>query len=268
MDLFFIERPKLASIQKKNPDDHGILLHLDSGADVYVFCFADQNQLQVMINQSLITLNDGQVLFGPAAKHLLKLFGTNSVCYVLQIACPELKALLDQRIPHGSAGPPFTSFDLTDEISLLQSMCEQLLRESQTGKNSQAVISSILECIVVLFARAIGTADSDEDSFVRRTQSYIREHYREDLTLSQLASHVNVSVYHLSHIFKEKTGIPPMKYVINCRMEQAQKLLSGSNESISAIAMEVGYDSSNYFSMLFKKTVGLSPLQYRRKHRK
>jgi len=268
MEMFFIERPRLITIQEENLDNRGIITNLSKHLDVYVFCFSHENQLQIMINHSLTTLNEGQVLFGQACQNTLKIFGTGTKYYILQIACAELKHLLKNSITIDSTNNMFTVIDLAEESSLLKSMCEQLLREIKMKRESEMVTSSILECIVLMLARALQTNSRDEESFVKRTQKYIREHYREDLSLSDLASHVNVSVYYLSHIFKEKTGISPMKYAINCRMEQAKKLLINSADSISAIALEVGYDNSNYFSMLFKKTVGQSPLQYRRKHKK
>lgn len=268
MELFFIERPRLIAIQEEILDNWGIITNLNKCLDEYIFCFSHESQLQIMINHSLTTLNEDQVLFGQACENALKIFGSGAQCYILQIACEELKYLLKNSMTIDSTNNMFAIIDLVEEGALLKSMCEQLLREIKRERESEMVTSTILECIVLMLARAIQTNSRDEESFVKQSQKYIQEHYREDLSLSDLASHVNVSVYYLSHIFKEKIGISPMKYVINCRMERAKKMLTNSTDSISTIAMEVGYDNSNYFSMLFKKTIGQSPLQYRRNHKK
>ena len=64
-------------------------------------------------------------------------------------------------------------------------------------------------------------------------------------------------------LFKKKTGLLISEYLLKCRMERACKLLK-TNMSILNIAMETGFNSSTYFSTLFKKYTGKSPQDYRR----
>lgn len=63
--------------------------------------------------------------------------------------------------------------------------------------------------------------------------------------------------------FKQATGVPLIKYLINLRINHAKMLLSSSTKSVLEISTEVGYDSINYFIRVFKTYTGMTPLQYR-----
>lgn len=93
---------------------------------------------------------------------------------------------------------------------------------------------------------------------------YIREHYKENLSLESISQKIFISPYYLSHLFKEELGITFLEYLTRIRMEEAKRLLKDQNVTINAISSEVGYDDPGYFSKVFKKNTGLSPNQYRR----
>jgi len=95
-------------------------------------------------------------------------------------------------------------------------------------------------------------------------KAYIEEHYVEDdLTLNQLAAHVNFSPNHFSTIFSQQTGQPFIKYLTDFRMNKAKELLRCTGKKSSEIGLEVGYKDPHYFSALFRKTQGMTPTQYR-----
>lgn len=97
-----------------------------------------------------------------------------------------------------------------------------------------------------------------------RIRQYIALHYTEPLTLNSIADVLCVSPYYASHVFKQQTGISPIQFMINCRIGEAQNLLIASDYSATQISTMVGYDSINHFSAIFKKKVGMAPIQYRR----
>ena len=73
----------------------------------------------------------------------------------------------------------------------------------------------------------------------------------------------------ISKIFKEETGEAPINYLIKMRLERARiQLESDNGQSIKAISNSVGYDDVYYFSKLFKKYYGMSPVHYRSKYKK
>ncbi|MCR5301644.1 MAG: response regulator [Lachnospiraceae bacterium] len=93
---------------------------------------------------------------------------------------------------------------------------------------------------------------------------FIEENYAdEELSLNQLASHVNVSPNHLSTIFSQKTGQTFIRYLTEYRMGKAKEMLKCTSMRSSEISEAVGYKDPHYFSYTFKKTVGMTPTNYR-----
>ncbi|MCM3171367.1 AraC family transcriptional regulator [Paenibacillus sp. MER 99-2] len=102
---------------------------------------------------------------------------------------------------------------------------------------------------------------------VQHTLRYLHDHYREQVTLDDLAERFNYSSRHLSMQFKQKTGSSPIDYLIQIRLAEARRMLIKSNVTLKEIAVEVGYTDVYYFSRLFKKHVGISPIRYQQKVR-
>ncbi len=93
---------------------------------------------------------------------------------------------------------------------------------------------------------------------------YIEDHYADsELSLNEVAAHVNFSPNHLSTIFSQEKGQNFVKYLTDFRMHKAKELLRCSSLRSSEICLEVGYKDPHYFSYLFKKTQGMTPTQYR-----
>ena len=91
----------------------------------------------------------------------------------------------------------------------------------------------------------------------------MRADVRGELTLTEFAHSVNLSVWRLSHIFKSNVGMPPIKYLKLLRMERAKGLLESSFLSVKEIAFQVGLNDESHFVRDFKSTYGYSPTTYR-----
>lgn len=96
-----------------------------------------------------------------------------------------------------------------------------------------------------------------------RIRRYLDLHYMEPLNLTNIAKELHMSAYYLSHVFREHAGMPPMQYVTKRRIGEAQSLLMDTFLSIADIAEKVGYENTGNFSVAFRKTVGMTPTQYR-----
>jgi len=93
---------------------------------------------------------------------------------------------------------------------------------------------------------------------------YIEEHYRHNLSLESIAEQFNYSPRHLSTRFKGETGFSLIEYLIRFRLHHAEKLLRNTDVPLKDIAEEVGYSDVYYFSRLFRKYNGQSPIRYRK----
>lgn len=94
---------------------------------------------------------------------------------------------------------------------------------------------------------------------------YVDENFRRNVTLSELATQMNLSTVYFSNLFKRVFHISPKQYVLQKRIKEAQRLLLESELSIKEIAYEVGFENENYFSELFAQKVGVSALKFRRR---
>jgi iron complex transport system substrate-binding protein len=93
----------------------------------------------------------------------------------------------------------------------------------------------------------------------------IQENYAQPITLADLAEAALISPYYLCRQYKQHSGMTPFQYLIRYRMEVAMYYLRNTSETISQIASLVGYRSETHFQILFRKTVGITPGQYRSK---
>lgn len=96
-------------------------------------------------------------------------------------------------------------------------------------------------------------------------RKYISENLQQEFSVMRLAEKVKLSASHLPALFKRETGLPPIRYIINLRLEESRKLLDGDDFiAIKQIAIRVGFNDPAYFVREFKKKYGLSPKEYRK----
>ena len=92
---------------------------------------------------------------------------------------------------------------------------------------------------------------------------FVDQHYMQRLTLDLVASQVYLHKTYICQLFTKHLGMSFVTYLENIRINKAKELLYSTNMSIREIAVSVGYSSASYFSKVFKKRIGITPLQYR-----
>ena len=109
---------------------------------------------------------------------------------------------------------------------------------------------------------------SKEDmSMIEKAERFIKLNRTRDISSDDLCKYLSCSRSHISHMFKAETGLSIREYLTNLRIEDAKALLQHSDLTVTEIAFSVGFGSSNYFSNVFKKALGMSPCTYRKKVR-
>ncbi len=101
-------------------------------------------------------------------------------------------------------------------------------------------------------------------TLIKSITTYIEEHYKDKISLEMLASHANISVFHLSHLFKQYTGQTPIEYLNQYRLITSADMLKSTDSSIMDIAFECGYNNISYFNRAFKAKYGITPKEYRK----
>ena len=109
-------------------------------------------------------------------------------------------------------------------------------------------------------------ADTDM-TLGQHIKSYVKNNLSRKITLADLSWHLHCSTVTLTEHFKNEFGITIMDYVMNKRMEKAQRLLLNSELSIREVADECGFSDNEYFSRCFKETHGMSPTAWRRQEK-
>ncbi|MDQ8735638.1 response regulator [Paenibacillus sp. LHD-38] len=100
---------------------------------------------------------------------------------------------------------------------------------------------------------------------IASVKQFINEHYNDDqLSLHVVSKHVGVSPSHLSKVFSQETSQTLTEYLTQSRIRKAMELLKTTRRKTFEIAFEVGYHDQHYFSNIFKKVTGMTPMEFRR----
>jgi len=94
---------------------------------------------------------------------------------------------------------------------------------------------------------------------------YLKEHFRDDISLQEIASCAGLCETYFSRLFTKIMGIPYTHYLNNLRVSEAKKLLGKTDRTITQIAFDVGFNSLPYFNQTFQKFEKCSPSKYRKK---
>ena len=104
-----------------------------------------------------------------------------------------------------------------------------------------------------------------EDALIAKTQLWAAQHYDEESPVSTMVSLSGLNERSFARRFAKATGLSPLEYIHTLRLEEAKQMLESDGQAVEAIANEVGYEDASFFGRLFKRKVGLTPAQYRKR---
>ena len=120
-----------------------------------------------------------------------------------------------------------------------------------------------LEKISEICRNMIISREEQSNSIITKAKAYIDQYYYKGISLDDVSREVDISPYYFSKLFKEETGENFIYYLTNIRIEKAKELLTNKALSVKEIGIKVGYSDPNYFSRIFKKSVGKTPTDYK-----
>jgi len=107
--------------------------------------------------------------------------------------------------------------------------------------------------------------ESGEKDPVTQSINFMLEHLNKKLMLEEIAAETGLSASHYSRLFLNRTGHSPIDYFIQLKIQRACRLVDNPGWMIADVAREMGFDDQFYFSRVFRKVMGMSPVEYRKR---
>ena len=152
----------------------------------------------------------------------------------------------------------------------ISSCLRNILREMELKNTGyEDICQAYMEILIIRLMRSTSLAVQTEPQVLSGNRQcaavkrYIDLHFKEPLTLDQLAEEAHMNKFYLSHAFKGEYGVSPINYMISRRIEESKYLLLETDLSMSQIAQLLGFSSLSYFSQVFRRTQGASPMEFR-----
>lgn len=156
----------------------------------------------------------------------------------------------------------------------INAILDMMIHEKEQTRMLTSEIMDLLLCQLLLSIDRSGIfvyecldEVNDHSADIDQALRYIDLNYRQPITLEEVADKINLTPTYLSRKFKKITGVTFKEYLTRIRIRQASQLLLTTDDSITKIAIDCGFNSSNYFKDSFKKISGVSPRTFRKNDR-
>ena len=264
------ELPEVGKLQVKNA---AWPMPMESHPDAVEFLLLRSGCKQIQVEDRLYEMQGGDLLVVfPGERHGAEDFVQNrtSLAYLLMAVPTEVPRFCMLEEEERSA--------LWEQLKLLKgrmlkvspSVCrtmDRLFDHVNTGLPlERARIRTELMRFLFQILEEAGEEDKSLPADIAAVIRYIREAREEMPDIAKMAALVNLSESRFKQKFKQATGIPPAEFTVREKIRESQTLLKDPARTVTSIAMELGFSSSQHFSVLFRKYTGLSPIHYRQNH--
>ena len=176
---------------------------------------------------------------GPQVAALMKLAGiTESKPYAHQVVTPGVERILQQFIHEFKHVREYISYPIL--VGFILQLINSLI-----SLNNEAILKPI------------------QSGWVQKSLDFIHAHFTERITVGDIANYAGVHRSHLSETFSRQIGLSPLQYIQKLRMNKGEDLLKETDNSITDIALSLGYPDIYSFSKAFTKYYGVSPSKYK-----
>lgn len=148
-------------------------------------------------------------------------------------------------------------------IILLKQLQDSDSRYKDNQLNSLLAAAVLKEIQLQFNPQKDSAKNISQEHLLQEVKDYIKWHLHTSLKISDIAAYFGYNQKYLTTIFHQNMGTPLKQYVLQSKMEQAKLQLSDTNNQISQIAYNLGFDDVHNFSNAFKKITGLSPKEYK-----
>lgn len=248
--------------------------HLNKGYE-FVYIFSGHFQFELYEKGVLKVPGRNFSITSPGTKHrgFLNVLNKGSLFYM--VFDPESKDFSDEmHLTESEKEQIRTSLKKSENLvhspsshfcsfmELFRHTCMEL--DLTNTFDTSTCIHSLRYLCMLLFRELTKTQVSSEHEVITQVLKYIDSHVKEKITIEKIAAVAGYSKSRLYSLFDLYVGQTPNDYLQSSRCASAARMLAESDQSITYIAMEYGFSSSQYFSRVFKKFTGFSPNYYRK----
>ena len=189
-------------------------------------------------------------------------------CQFPAAVLPELKSVMQRDFsPFFQPDSQMTLYGPVQWSSRLRTLLN-LMRSAAGEPDSPGMIYlSLLLHYVEQECKAERQPARPRNETVEQICAYLAANYQQKFSLTDVAARFYLSPYYLSRLFRRVTGQSIVDYINGRRIEAAQHLLETTDLNISAVAEQTGFTSAAHFRRVFRETMGVGPLQYRKSNR-
>ncbi len=149
-----------------------------------------------------------------------------------------------------------------------------VIEEAENRYAKDLMVHTLTVELMIILSRAIRgeweenlrVKNGKAKELVAIAKQYMDENFDQGITVSEAASYVFLSQGYFTRAFRDDTGISPMNYLMKKRIEKACKLLQNNEIKVSAISLQSGFSSPQRFNVAFRKQMGMTPMEYRKKY--
>lgn len=150
---------------------------------------------------------------------------------------------------------------ILNNILSLESETDKILQKIYLENSYITLLLEVLKCFKKSNIKR-------KDERIIKLQNYIAKNIKNDITISTLANFTNLSESHLKAVFRDELGLPPGEYILRKKIEEAKKLLKNTTISITNIAFDLSFSTSQYFATVFKQYTNTTPRNFRKENNK
>lgn len=234
---------------------------------------ATEGTLCVQIEEKNYYLNAGQGIFINSGLLHTITNGTNLSCGFIAVVFDYSMLCGRQELVFTKYIRPLMNGTLLHEPTLTPSLCKSVedicksYAEDIFGSelHIKQNLLSVFHHLVKGSIRLELPAQNTKSTLVKEVLSYMKEHYAEPISLTDMAAHAHVSKEYLCRVFHSLSDSSPVDYLNRYRIGQSTLLLSQTDMSVSDIALACGFNHSSYYGKLFASYIGCTPSEYRRR---
>jgi AraC-like DNA-binding protein/mannose-6-phosphate isomerase-like protein (cupin superfamily) len=232
--------------------------------DYYELGFVLDGEARHVVNGNVRQLSPGSVfLLSPADFHAIESSGPQPLVMVNAVLHPELVERTLETVRSGDLGLPWSVPDLPAVSADLIRVRAELL-DRRPGWD--VLVESALTAAVVELARTRDDDDPAEgdgvptaSAHVRRAVRYVEQHFREPLTLAQVAAVAHLSPHWFSEQFRRATGDTFQSYLKRRRLQFARALLDSTGLGVTEVSQAAGFNDLSYFGRAYRQQYGVPP---------